>query len=131
MTEVIEAVVADEGTKQDARGRKIREESYWEELIGQYYSSGLTQAQFARDWGGPELRELNEQRWEEVVHAELKRRDKTEADLSNDRKSVQWKRDLAVRLRTKTSASNPWIARRLNTGHPSYISKWLKETPKF
>ena len=64
-----------------------------------------------RDWGGPELRELNEQRWEEVVKAELKRRDKTWADLSNEGKSVQWKRDLAVRLRTKTSASNPWIAR--------------------
>ncbi len=50
---------------------------------------GVIYHHLTRDWGGPELRELNEQRWEEVVHAELKRRDKAEVDLSNDRKSVQ------------------------------------------
>jgi hypothetical protein len=91
----------------------------------------FSRMQLARDWGGPELRELSEQNWEKVVREELKRLGKSERDLRMDRKGAPWKRAIAVRLRTRTAATNPWIAQRLNTGHPSYISKWLKETPKF
>lgn len=51
MGEVIEAVLDEEGTKRDTRGRKIHEESYWAELIERYLASGMTQAQFARREG--------------------------------------------------------------------------------
>lgn len=112
--------------KEFCRGWVIGSRGYREALAKEF--SGM---QLARDWGGPELRELNEQRWEQVVQAELERLKKTEADLRMDRKSAEWKRSIAVCLRKTTSASNPWIAQRLNTGHPSYISKWMKEKPKF
>ena len=51
MSETIEAVVADEGSKRDTRGRRILEGAHWQELIEQYEASGLTQAQFARREG--------------------------------------------------------------------------------
>jgi putative transposase len=85
----------------------------------------------ARDWGGPELRELNEERWDQMGVYELKRWKKTEADIMRSRKGAVWKREVAVKLRRETSASNPLITERLNTGHPSYISKWLGVMPKF
>lgn len=117
---------AAENRKEFCRGWVIGSRGY-REVLGREFAH----MQLARDWGGPELRELNEQRWEQEVQDELKRLCKTESDLLKDRKSANWKRSIAVRLRTTTGAPNPWISQRLNTGHPSYISKWLKETPKF
>lgn len=117
---------ADAHRKEFCRGWVIGTRDYREAMATEF-----SRMQLARDWGGPELHELNEQQWEQVVRDQLKRLHKTERDLREDRKSAPWKRAIAVGLRTTTGASNPWIARRLNTGHPSYISKWLKETPKF
>jgi putative transposase len=91
----------------------------------------FSQMTLAKDWGGLELRQLNEERWEQIVIEELKQREKTDDDIENDKKGAAWKREIAVRLRRRTSASNPWIAERLSTGHPSYISKWLGVIPKF
>jgi hypothetical protein len=51
MSETIETVLADEGLKRDNQGRRILEDARWEELIEQYQTSGLTQAQFARREG--------------------------------------------------------------------------------
>ena len=51
MTQLIDAEIADEGSRQDSRGRRIVDEAHWEELISRYKSSGLTQAQFARREG--------------------------------------------------------------------------------
>tara|TARA_Y100000815_G_scaffold189316_1_gene172818 strand:+ start:109 stop:291 length:183 start_codon:yes stop_codon:yes gene_type:complete len=51
MSETIDAVFADEGSKRDIRGRRILEEAHWRELIEQYEASGLTQAHFARREG--------------------------------------------------------------------------------
>jgi len=84
----------------------------------------------AEDWGGAELRQLNEYRWEQLVIAGLKRLKKTEKDIFKDRKLAPWKAKLAVQLRKKTSAGNPWIAGRLNMGHPSNISLCLSQTRK-
>ena len=90
----------------------------------------FSQMELAKDWGGRELRELNEYQWEEMVKEELRRRGQTQADLPRERKSADWKREIAVRLRTETSASNPWIAERLHTGHQSFVSRWLQEISK-
>jgi hypothetical protein len=53
MAEVVEAVVVDEGSKQDSKGRRILDEAQWADLIGQYHASGLTQGK--RRWGQPLL----------------------------------------------------------------------------
>ncbi len=86
--------------------------------------------EIAEDWGGEELRQLNEYRWEQIVIAGLKQLGKTEKDIFKDRKLAPWKARLAVQLRKITSAGNPWIASRLNMGHPSNISWCLSQTRK-
>ena len=51
-------------------------------------------------------RDLNKGKWKNVVLEELRSKGKI---------------DIARRLRKETSASNPWIADRLNMGHPSRV----------
>jgi hypothetical protein len=51
MTQLVETEIADEGSKQDSRGRRIVDEAHWGEVIRRYQASGLTQAQFARREG--------------------------------------------------------------------------------
>jgi len=49
-----------------------------------------------------------------------------------DRKGADWKVTIARRLRRETTASNPWIAQRLNMGHPSRVSNLINgKTFKF
>lgn len=54
----------------------------------------------------------------------------SESDVINDRKSADWKLEIATRLKAKTSVSNPWLARRLDLGHPSSASKNISEFRK-
>ncbi len=43
---------------------------------------------------------------------------------------AEWKQSIAVELRRNCPASNPWIAGRLNMGHPSNISWALRHARK-
>jgi len=83
----------------------------------------------AKDWGGLELRELNELAYEELVLKQLKKRRKTENDLLQDLKSADWKIAIARLIRKQTSATNPWIAARLNMGDPSNVSRHINRIP--
>lgn len=85
------------------------------------------QMELAQDWGGAELREINEELWKCVLVEALKQVKKTPKDIESDRKNAPWKREIAIRLRKETSASNGWIAEQLNAGHPSLISRWATE----
>jgi len=71
---------------------------------------------------GVELKQLTETRWEKLVKQEMRRLKKSEADLTKSIKGALWKVEIAATLKTKTTASNPWIARRLHMGHPNYVS---------
>ena len=77
-------------------------------------------------WSGADLHEINEEKWESIVVSELKRRKKNESDVVTARKGVSWKVKIAQRLRRETTAPNPWIAKRLNMGHPNRVSIVLK-----
>lgn len=74
------------------------------------------------NWEGAELKELNESRWEKIVVAELRRRKKTKKDITDSIKGAGWKVEIAAKLKSETTASNPWIAQRLHMGHPNYVS---------
>ncbi len=74
------------------------------------------------EWEGGSLKELNELRWEKIVVDELKRLKKNEATISTSSKSAEWKIEIAKKLRKETTANNPWIAKRLQMGHPNYVS---------
>ena len=72
-----------------------------------------------------DLKELNRQRWENIAEREMKRLNKTQTDIVVSSKGAKWKVAIAQHLRNKTTASNPWIAERLNMGHPSRVSNLL------
>jgi len=78
-------------------------------------------------WEGSELKELNEARWDGLVVKALSNAKKSEADLVAGPKGAQWKVDIAGMLRSETTAGNPWIAKRLNMGHPSRVSNLIRE----
>ena len=99
------------------RGWALASKAYKKQLREEF-----NRMEVARDWGGSELRELNQGKWENVVLEELRSKGKNEGDVANDPKGADWKIEIARRLRKETSASNPWIADRLNMGHPSRVS---------
>ncbi len=73
-------------------------------------------------WEGVDLKEINKTRWEKLVKQEMRRLQKSESDIAKSIKGALWKVEIAVTLKTQTTASNPWIARRLQMGHPNYVS---------
>ena len=99
------------------RGWALASKTYKKQLREEF-----NRMEVARDWGGSELRELNQGKWENVVLEELRSKGKNEGDVAGDPKGAAWKIEIARRLRKETSASNPWIAGRLNMGHPSRVS---------
>jgi REP element-mobilizing transposase RayT len=74
------------------------------------------------DWEGADLKELNEAKWETLVAKELKKRKKTQKHVDEGLKGAAWKIEIAKIARKHTTASNPWLAKRLNMGHPSRVS---------
>lgn len=81
----------------------------------------------AIDWELADYAELTEERWEMIVREELNRRGKDEKDLAGEAKGARWKAEIALRLRLETTAGNPWIASRLQMGHPSRVSNLLRD----
>ncbi len=45
--------------------------------------------------------------------------------LHGHRGMASWWVEIARQLRFRTTASNPWIAQRLNMGHPNYVSNLI------
>jgi len=45
-------------------------------------------------------------------------------------KGAPWKAKIARELRTHTTTGNPWIAKRLNMGHPSRVTNLIREHSK-
>jgi REP element-mobilizing transposase RayT len=80
------------------------------------------------DWEGVDLKELNEITWERVVQEELKRLKIKEREIAKNPKGVGWKVQIAKRLRKETTAKNPWIAERLQMGHPNYVSNLVNKS---
>lgn len=83
----------------------------------------------AKDWGGRELQELNEMGYEKRIRSWMRKHRKTQKHITRDKKSADWKIALARELRTQTSATNPWIAQRLNMGDPSNVSRHVNQIP--
>jgi len=77
-------------------------------------------------WSGGDLRALNEESWERIVKSELIRLNREEDDIREEPKGVFWKALVAQKLRRETTAGNPWIANRLNMGHPNRVSMSIK-----
>lgn len=84
----------------------------------------------ALDWGGSDVRELQQGQWESIVQEELKSRGKDEVQIIQGPKLAEWKVEISQRLRHQTTAPSRWIADRLNMGHPSNVGRYRKRVPK-
>ena len=113
---------------------KKREELFKRYCRGWYIGSAKSKMKLCKilnkdnaqvEWEGVDLKELNRQRWENIAEREMKRLNKTQTDIVVSSKGTKWKIAIAQHLRNKTTASNPWIAERLNMGHPSRVSNLL------
>jgi len=65
--------------------------------------------------------------WEALVANALLAANKSEADVQTEAKGAIWKAAIARKLRVQTTAGNPWIAKRLNMGHPSRVTNLIRE----
>lgn len=109
----------DEGKKlllfdQMSRGWAVGERDFKESLLR---ASGDGETRFMPD---PKLAGVL---WEERVQACLRAARKTELNVRDDPKGSPWKVAIAAVLKASTTASNPWIARRLNMGSPFRVSR--------
>jgi len=76
-------------------------------------------------WQGGDVQELREGKWEKELEKHLKRSGKTACDAVLAAKSAPWKIRIARKLKSMTTATNPWIARSLAMGHPSRVPNLL------
>lgn len=69
-----------------------------------------------------ETQELRELQWESLLEACLKRLEVESAVAVRSPKGSDWKVAIAARLRRETTATLPWITKRLQTGSPQALS---------
>jgi len=77
-------------------------------------------------WGGPEVADLREAKWERLTSQLMNAAGKTPRDILADPKSATWKVSIARELRTHTTASNAWIASHLGMGHPTRVCNLVR-----
>ena len=107
------------------RGWAVASEEYRRDLKKIY-------AQFEEPggWGGPEVTELREEKWERALAALLRRTRKTDKDALEAPKGAKWKILIARELRSTSTATNAWIAERLAMGHPTRVCNLIRATCK-
>jgi REP element-mobilizing transposase RayT len=74
-----------------------------------------------RGEGGP--RELSRELWAERLQGWLAAIGKSTVDLLAEAKGAPWKVAVAEAMKSRTTASNPWLAEHLNMGSPFRLSR--------
>jgi putative transposase len=67
--------------------------------------------------------EISMELWEERLSLYLAALKKTGGDIAADAKGALWKVAVAAAMKSATTASNPWLARRLRMGSPFRLSR--------
>ncbi len=76
-----------------------------------------------RAWASPGAKEIREQAWEGLLQQALVALKRKESDLASGAKSAAWKVAIAIFIKERTQASNPWLATRLGMMRPAYVSR--------
>lgn len=79
------------------------------------------------DLGEKNFREIRELIWESELDSILKTLGKTSTEIEDDAKSAAWKVAAAAQLKKSHLCENPWIAKRLNMGAYSTVSRLVSE----
>ncbi len=72
-------------------------------------------------------REARELAWETALTRCVRSLGKAKTDPTTTRKAEPWKVAIATHLKATTTASNPWLARRLHMGDPDGVSRYCAE----
>ncbi|HVZ64334.1 MAG TPA: transposase [Lacunisphaera sp.] len=80
-------------------------------------------AALTRAWETEGAREIRTRGWEALVQRSLACLHRKTADLAAGPKNQPWKLAIAMFLKERTQASNPWLARRLGIGRGQYLSR--------
>jgi hypothetical protein len=78
-------------------------------------------------WGGREVAELREEKWERALTALMRSAGKTKRDALRAPKGAHWKVRIARELRSHSTATNAWIAERLAMGHPTRVCNLIRD----
>ena len=77
-----------------------------------------------------EMTETREELWREELLKRLRQRRRGEAELATSSKSAEWKVALAAELKTRTTATNRWLAAALNMGGLYQVSRLISAWQK-
>lgn len=108
----------DEISKRYCRGWAVASQEYREELKVAFAESTTAE--------GAEWEDLREARWKQALVSLMKAAGKTRADATRDIKSAAWKIRIARELRSKSTATNAWIAEQLFMGHPTSVCNLIR-----
>jgi hypothetical protein len=106
------------------RGWCLGGEEFRQELLGQ------ASARLGAEHYGPERREGEVVRGENLVREYLRRQGMKEADLGRTGKGDRRKVEMAMQLRAETTLSVEWIAKRLRMGSRAYANYLLWKARK-
>ena len=109
-------------TRQYCRGWMVGSKEYQKELKRMY--AGLEEA---AGWGGPEVTEMREEKWERALAALMRKAGKSRRDILGEPKSAKWKVRIARELRLHSTATNAWISQQLGMGHPSRVCNLIRD----
>jgi REP element-mobilizing transposase RayT len=83
-----------------------------------------------RAWARQGAQEMREKAWNELTAWALRTLGRTEPELDSGPKSEPWKVAVALFLKERSQASNPWLARRLKFGRAKYVSRLVTAHPQ-
>ncbi len=79
----------------------------------------------------PEWSEARELFLRKELKALLHAKRKADEDIVKDRKSAEWKVEVAAAMKRGTTVTNRWLSQALRMGHPSEVSRmvsaWIRE----
>jgi putative transposase len=113
--------VRDSLAKRYCRGWAVASEEYRRDLKKMY-----AELEEPAGWGGRDVAELREEIWERALNALMRRAGKTKANALRAPKGAKWKVSIARELRSRSTATNAWIAERLSMGHPTRVCNLIR-----
>ncbi len=112
----------DELTRRYCTGWAVASTEYRKELKAMYADLAESDG-----WQGADVMEMREGKWERELEGLLSKARKSQADIAHAPKSAKWKIRIALEMKRTTTATNPWLARKLEMGHPSRVCNLVNE----
>ncbi len=103
------------------KGWVVGSRSFKKQLVKQFNKESKYNLQGSKECG-----EINDLTAELILENCLNRLAKGPVEIASDKKTAPWKVVITMILKRKSNASNPWITKQLNMGHPDNICRSIK-----